>query len=678
MQGRRIEDHSGCDPSKSQRPFSTLGRWLIGQRVRPMWMLLAALMLLFGLERGVLAILKGPVLGDVPPRAVARLFVVGFWQDFRVLGFFVLPLTPLLTLAPNRAFSRKWLKSIVAWYIAGVLALAAAVCLIDAMFFMAGNARLNWQLPSYVGEGEILMHVWSHYPVIALSLGMAALIAAAAYFARRCCLGGPPPAGPAWPRVVGGAAMAVLVLWIAWPTDEPTPGSSVAHFPSNLLISQLAFNPLATGSVAVKEFFTEGDMEPEHYRLLTVSEAFGAAREVLGQNHTTFGGRTDNPLWRTVRTARPRRDMNVVIIVMESFAGRHVGALGNEPSQTPFFDALAAKGTFFTQMYASGPRTSRGLAAILCGFPDLGGKSVLERTRSQGSFQSLFGLFAQRGYDTSFFYGGDANFDNMRAFFTSVGLQRMVDIEHMPPDVWRTDWGVADHVVFDKAHETFEAADAPFFSVVLTLTNHNPHLTPPGTIAPLQHDTPEARIAHTTRYADWALERFFNHAAASEYYADTLFVLVADHGAKFDPRPLVDVAGYRTPCLFYAPAMAELAARKISVPCSQTDAPTTVLAAIGGEYAHGMFGRDMLVVEPADPGLALLRNDRYMALVRGDLALIELPERDPLLFRRPPGDDLEELPPGTRPAAAADMHRTAMGLYQSARQLYLSRAYGRS
>ena len=403
-----------------------------------------------------------------------------------------------------------------------------------------------------------------------------------------------------------------------------------------------------------------------------------AIRAAPQQDHTVFSGDAVNPLWRTVHTGRPRRDMNVVMVIMESFAGPNVGALGHKQSQTPFFDSLVAKSIFFTRMYACGSRTSRGLAAVLCGFPGLGGKSILTRTRALGQFPSLFGTFADRGYQTSFIYGGDADFDNMRRFFGGAGLERMIDIRHMPDDAWRTDWGVADHEVFAQAHEHFLATgDRPFFSVVLTVTNHNPYTVPPGCIDPCNSRDKAALIAHTTRYADWALEQLFKTAARSEYFQNTVFVLVADHGAKVDPRQLVDVEGYRIPCLIYVPGMADLKPRKIDTPCSQTDVWPTLLSLLGGDFSHGTFGRDLLAVRPSDRGIALLRKDRRMALVRGDLTFVELPDSDPMLFQQGPDATLEPLYPSEHPFDdAANMHRTAMGFYQSARGLYLRQAYG--
>lgn len=657
-------------------------RWTASQRFRPVLLLCAGLMVIFGLERGLLAVISQRLLADVSAREMLVLFANGFREDLRVLAYLILPLALLLSLAPNRTFTRRWLRSVLASYVAGVLVLAMTVCIVDALFFVKKHARINWQVPNYLGEGEIVAHLWRNYPVVVIGLAMVLLMVGAFHLARRFCLSGPTPSGTNWGRLTYGAVLlTVVVLSAHRPTERPAGSSSQAYFCSNLTATELAFNPFVTGSGAIKDYITEGEDEPERYNLLTEIEAFRATRAALHQDHTVFSGNAANPLWRTVHTDRPRRDMNVVVIIMESFAGSHVGALGHEESQTPFFDSLAAKSIFFPRMYASGSRTSHGLAALLCGFPDLGGKSILSRTRAQGKFPSLFGTFADRGYQTSFIYGGDSDFDNMKGFFSAIGLQRMIDIRQMPAGTWRTAWGVADHEMFEQAHEYFKAAgDQPFFSVVLTVTNHNPYRVPPGciesSIDPNEEDE-EVLMAQSTRYADWALEQFFKKAAASDYFNDTVFVLVADHGPKLDPRPLVDVEGYRIPCVFYAPGMADLKPRTIDAPCCQTDMGPTLLSLLGGSFSHGTFGRDLLATRPSDRGMALLRRDRCMALVQGDLTYLELPDSDPMLFRQTPGGTLKQLDPSTHPFDdAPSMHRTAMGFYQSARALYLRQTYG--
>jgi len=163
-------------------------------------------------------------------------------------------------------------------------------------------------------------------------------------------------------------------------------------------------------------------------------------------------------------------------------------------------------------------------------------------------------------------------------------------------------------------------------------------------------------------------------ARQSDYFDNTLFVFVADHGPSPDPRQVVDVEGYRVPCLLYAPALADLAPRRVDTTCSQVDLLPTVLGLLGGDVSHGTFGRDLFALDATEPGLAVLRKDRATALVRGNLALVLLPSNKPLLLRVGPNGRAQ--PIATTGAEIEAMHRIALGVYRTARRLFLSRTYG--
>ena len=115
-----------------------------------------------------------------------------------------------------------------------------------------------------------------------------------------------------------------------------------------------------------------------------------------------------NPLDRIQHSGKPAQRPNVVMVLMESHAAAHIGCLGSEAGVSPHFDKLAEEGLLFTRMYANGDRTARGLEAVICSLPPLPGVSIIKRARSHGQTFSAASLFAERGYETRFYYGGDA------------------------------------------------------------------------------------------------------------------------------------------------------------------------------------------------------------------------------------------------------------------------------
>ncbi|MFW5840842.1 MAG: LTA synthase family protein, partial [Planctomycetota bacterium] len=322
--------------------------------------------------------------------------------------------------------------------------------------------------------------------------------------------------------------------------------------------------------------------------------------------------------------------------------GRSVGALGYQPDYTPNLTRMCEQGMYFENMFAIGYRTNKGLTGLLCSHPDVGGQNLMKRPEAIGRYRTLPVVMAEKGYRTMFFYGGDPEFDNMREFLEQGGMQEMYcqDTMHSGP---RGGFGYSwqDEVVFDKTHEVLSQvpSDERFFAVVLTLSNHDPWDVPSGRtpVVSAGEDNPMGRMKNSYRYADWALNRFFEKARETNapYLQNTLFVLVADHGqqAELNRTKMLDAPGFRIPCLFYAPGMPGLVQRqRISTVCSQIDLAPTLLSFLGGRYEHSFLGRNVLSIAPGD-GFAMLRDFEPLGFVRGDKLVIRPPRSWPRLYR---------------------------------------------
>ena len=305
----------------------------------------------------------------------------------------------------------------------------------------------------------------------------------------------------------------------------------------------------------------------------------------------------------------PGERLNVVLVVMESFTGRLVGALGGSPALSPRFDALARDGLLLANCYATGERTIQGLEAVVASFPSLPGVSVVRRPEARFGFDTLASVLKQRGYRTYFFYGGDASFDQMRGFFLGNGVDRVVEQGDFHDPNFRGEWGVSDEDLLRRAHREFERLSdrgERFFAVLLTVSLHSPWEYPPGRIEPLPPGSrvPEGfELAELNNflYADWAIGDFMERAGRSRYADDTLFVLVADHGVHLRGRTVLPSEEYRVPVLFYSPE--RIPPRRIERVTSQLDVAPTVMGLLGGSYESRFFGTDVLA-DPTGEGFA--------------------------------------------------------------------------
>ena len=239
--------------------------------------------------------------------------------------------------------------------------------------------------------------------------------------------------------------------------------------------------------------------------------------------------------------------LNVVVVSSESFGAEFSKLHGSKKDWTPNFDAYAKQGLWFANTYASGTRTVRGLEAITSSFPPIPTVSILRRPGNQG-IGSWGKVMNDLGYQSSFLYGGYGYFDDMNTFFAGNGFQ-VLDRTDIDKVRFENVWGVADEDLFDRAIQHYGEqykAGKPFFSIIMTTSNHKPFTFRPG----LEQAgiKPEGGGRQSgVRYADYALGYFLREAAQQPWFDDTIFVVVADHGARVYGKAEIPLETYEIP-----------------------------------------------------------------------------------------------------------------------------------
>ncbi|WP_316751219.1 LTA synthase family protein [Pedobacter gandavensis] len=278
---------------------------------------------------------------------------------------------------------------------------------------------------------------------------------------------------------------------------------------------------------------------------------------------------------RILTTDRP----NVVMVIIESFTADLTQTLGNETGITPHFDSLMNKGVLFSQAYASGSRTDKGIIASLAGFPTLGAGSIVKFPEKMQKLPAISQSLAKNGYHTSFYYGGESEFDNYKAFILSHDYQKLIDKNNFTGNTPKSFWGQYDEAVFDKQLQDLNTEKQPFYSTLLTLTNHEPY-TLPGKHK-FGNTNNVAQFKSTAYYTDSVINAYLNNAKKQAWYPNTLFIFVADHGHVL-PKEIHDISTpgrYHIPLLFFGEVIKpEFRGRKFSNIASQVDIATTLLA----------------------------------------------------------------------------------------------------
>jgi phosphoglycerol transferase MdoB-like AlkP superfamily enzyme len=261
----------------------------------------------------------------------------------------------------------------------------------------------------------------------------------------------------------------------------------------------------------------------------------------------------------------------------------------------------------------------RGLEAIVSGFTPTPARSVLKLPRSQRDFFTLAELLGKAGYQSSFIYGGESQFDNMRRFFMNNGFDKVVDEKDYEDPVFTGSWGVSDEDLFDKAHEEFMAAgDRPFFSLVFTSSNHSPFEFPDDRIE--LYDDEKSTVNNAVKYADYALGRYIEKARQSDYWDNTVFLIVADHNSRVYGSEVVPIERFHIPGLILGGAVKPAVFDPVA---SQIDLAPTLLAIIGVTSEHPMIGHDLTQATARQtPGRAIMQFHATQAYMEGDRVAI--------------------------------------------------------
>lgn len=552
--------------------------------------------------------------GVLAPHRLALWLALGLLYDLAVASFVLLPFALLAWLAPDTPRSRRAVAPL-----AFTLAAAACVAIVfvaaaEFVFWNEFGTRFNFIAVDYlVYTNEVIGNIRESYPMPlllgAVGLAATALLATIARPLWRATEAGGQGFGA---RTRAFAVLAVIPLLSLVAVDARYKDAT-SHTPS----AQLAGN----GWYEFLHAFWMNELDyPQFYRTLPGQAVASVLRhEFDDAGQARFTGAPALSIEREVVAPGPARRLNVVLLTVESLSADFMGAFGNAKGLTPHLDALAAESLLFTQLYATGTRTVRGLEAVSLSMPPTPGHSIVKRPNN-GGLRTLGSVFAEQGYEPIYLYGGYSYFDNMRAFFGGNGYT-VIDREALPKsDVHMENiWGVADEDLFTLALRELDAraaAGRPFFAHVMTTSNHRPYTYPDGRI-----DIPSGTGRDgAVKYTDWAIGDFIARARARPWFDETVFVILADHCASSRGKTDLPLDRFHIPMLIYAPQ--HVAPRRIDTLASQIDVGPTLLALLGVSYRSSFFGQDILTAGQHHPR-ALLGNYQTVGYLEAGV-LVEL------------------------------------------------------
>lgn len=439
---------------------------------------------------------------------------------------------------------------------------------------------------------------------------------------------------------------------------------ALVAFSSNPTVNELPLNSFYSVGHAIKNWLKQED-GAEIYGTMPLAEIVATVRKEAGMPATRLS--TEIPTLAYEDAVYQGEPRNLVIVLEESLGAQFIGSLGGRPL-SPNFDRLAEQGWAFDRLYATGTRSVRGIEAVLTGFPPTPAQSVVKLAKSQDHFFTIAELLRRRGYDTTFYYGGESHFDNMRGFFLGNGFQRIIDQDDYVEPAFVGSWGVSDEDLLIRADKEFRQLHArgqPFFGLVFSSSNHDPFEFPDGRIELFEQ--PKQTRNNAAKYADYALGEFFKRAKASDYWDDTIFLVVADHDSRVFGADLVPIERFHIPGLILG---ADVEPRRDDRIVSQIDLAPTLLSLIGIEAPTPLIGHDLTDPGTMRPGRAMMQYGRNYAWMQGDAVVILQPGKAPMGYRYRPG--IDQLQPGPIPRGMA---HTALAVVLWGSQAYDRRLY---
>ncbi|WP_202210889.1 LTA synthase family protein [Pseudomonas paraversuta] len=601
------------------------------------------MMLMFTLLRVALLVYNREMILDTPASTFLEAFANGLRFDLRIVVYLSIPL--LLAILSVKAMT---MRAVMRLWLTAACSLALFLGLMEMDFYREFHQRLNGLVFQYVKEDPktVMSMLWYGFPVVRYLLAWAVgtLIL---YFAFRgadrltrsrttAAVAGTARAVAPW---YGRVAVFVVVLLVCVVAARGTlrQGPPLrwgdAYTTDSNFANQLGLNGSLSLIAAAKSRFSD-----ERSNIWKATLEDPVAQQTVRDMLLTENDKLVDPDTAPVRrdTTPPAEKTlpikNVVVILMESFAGHSVGALGRPGNVTPYFDNLSKEGLLFERFFSNGTHTHQGMFATMACFPNLPGFEYLMQT-PEGSHKlsGLPELLSARKFDDVYVYNGDFAWDNQSGFFSNQGMTTFVGRnDYVDPVFSDPTWGVSDQDMFNRGLEELKKREGkePFYALLQTLSNHTPYALP--TPLPVEPVTDRGSLnEHLTamRYSDWALGQFFEKARKEPYFKETLFVVVGDHGFGNEQQiSEMDLGRFNVPLLLIGPGIQEKFGARNDTVGTQVDIVPTIMGRLGGEFRQQCWGRDLLTLPEGDKGTGVIKpsgSDQTVAVISGDHLLVQ-------------------------------------------------------
>lgn len=556
-------------------------------------------------------------LSDIPLEESLLTFIYGLRMDTIVISIILIIPTILLTLSP-KIFS-KYISNFLYFYILAFLVIALFIESASFPFFAQYDLRPNYLFIEYLEyPKEVSSLLFKDYKLEFIGAFILIFIVIKIYLKSNFIKFEKAFEQSCFSRVILLLPiLLVLFLGIRSSLGHRPVNISDALYSTNRVINEITKNSIhSLGYAYYSNIKSENDISK--YGKMSVEEAYKVASKTLG---ITYKNET-KPFYREVKTHLEQKEQkNLVIFIQESLGAQFTGFIGKQ-NLTPNLDNLAKNYISFTNLYSNGTRSVRGLAALTSGTLPIHSVEVLKRNKSQHDYFTIANLLKPYGYKSSFIYGGEARFDNMKSWYLGNGFDEVIEEKDYINPIFKSTWGVSDEDLVIKANEQFKTYSKNkenFVSVMFSSSNHMPFELPDGKIE-FDKNFPRNSVENAIKYADFAIGKFFELAHKEDYFKNTVFVIVADHNVRVYGDQIVPIDMFQIPAVIISDGISPQIFSRLS---SQADVLATALDLIGIDLSYPILGNSIFKDNKQDINLMLF--DEIYAYRKGDIITILVP-----------------------------------------------------
>jgi phosphoglycerol transferase MdoB-like AlkP superfamily enzyme len=507
-----------------------------------------------------------------------KTFLYGLQLDISFAAY--LSFIPFLLIFCTVFINKKNIDKIIIWYTTPVLLFINLMLLIDAGLYQAWGVRVDSSLLPYLNTPELMISSASTFQLVS---GVISWILISYIFIKilkkihqknieKINFG-------SWLELpVFLLLTAALIIPVRGGFQTIPVNQSNVYFSNKMFANHAAIN-------FIWNFSNTLTHKTDGTNPYTSFDNETALKIIKNTKNELLESTTDSIL----NTSKP----NVILILWESLTAKVVGSLGGEPTVTPNLNRLSKEGILFTNFYANGDRTDKGIPAILSGYYPQPVKRIMRMPNKTRSLPMLPKKMIDLGYKTSFYYGGDLNFGNMNTYLRNAGITDFVDGSEFDKKDWNSKWGAYDDVFMKRfAKDLSTKQETPFFKIALTLTSHEPYEIKGEYVFGKDTEDNNFRSAH--HYTDQVIGDFINFAKKQDWYKNTLIVIMADHGHTSPKHegPYFSPKKFRIPMLWLGGAINN-EIKEINTIASQVDFPYTLLGLLNADNKEFIFSKNM-------------------------------------------------------------------------------------